>query len=139
MRVLPRFSCFLIASLCATISSPDAEAFTPSLAITERTQVYSTGPNSMPPYGARLHSEVMKEIRRNAMPFRLIAPAQVVVRFAVNRRGGLVLVMIDKKSRSKLIDDYVETMIRQASRRFPAPPPDMKAEFLAFAIPISLN
>lgn len=91
----------------------------------------------MPAYGAKLHAEIFREIRRNYLPFKLIAPASLVVTFAVNRKGELVQVGVAQKSRAKPIDDYVVLMVKQAARRFPPAPVDHPDEITAFSIPMS--
>lgn len=138
MRVRRSLPLTLAAALCA-IGGAEAGAFAVSIAPSDRALTYISGSGDKSPYGAKLVTELLSEARRTVPPSGLGAPTTVLVRFAVNRRGEVVSVVTLPKSRPKVIHDYAEMIVRNASRRFPAPPADTPGDPLLFSLSLRLQ
>ncbi len=138
MRI-PRAAALMLATAFYAVATGGAGAFTASILRDDKVSAYISGAGANSPYAAMLVNELLAEIRRTALPFVITAPTPVLVQFAINRRGEVLRVAALPKSSPKAIHDYAEMIVRNASRRFTAPPADTPGDPLLFALPLRLQ
>jgi TonB family protein len=64
------------------------------------------------------------------------SPGTTVARFDLDRRGAVAFFAVLQSSGTKRLDDFVERVVRRASRRFPPPPAHHPGERFSVTIPI---
>ncbi|MFC7053488.1 TonB family protein [Hansschlegelia quercus] len=100
----------------------------------------TVGPRGMSRYATSIYSLIFMYSRPPHASNLVGGGGAVVVQFSIDRQGKLVQIRAIRGAGRTTYDDAAKQIVRNASRFFPAPPPqEMTGDFKTFVIPISFG